>query len=208
MRMHTEMDDILVAQVDELADARGRSAFVRRAIEQAVQLEQRWNALRSSAGAVAGEGHDWDVDPAAWVRDRRRADRRRAGLLVLHILDSTVLIDYLRGRPVVRRVEALHARGDVAATTAINVEEIVRGLRRSEDQAARRLFSGLEVLDVDSGAALQAGEWRREYAALGVTLWRSDCLIAAVALQAGGLLATGNSKDFPMVEVVHWPGGE
>ena len=44
-----------------------------------VQLEQRWNALRSSADAVAGEGHDWDVDPAAWVRDQRRADRRRAG---------------------------------------------------------------------------------------------------------------------------------
>lgn len=125
---------------------------------------------------------------------------------MLHILDSTVLIDYLRGRPVVRRVEALHARGDVAATTAINVEEIVRGLRRSE--AARRLFSGLEVLDVDSGAAWQAGEWRREYAALGVTLWQADCLIAAVALEAGGLLATGNPKDFPMVEVVHWPVGE
>ncbi len=79
MRMHIEMDDILVAQVDELAGAWGRSAFVRRAIEQAVQLEQRWNALRSSAGAVAGEGHDWDVDPAAWVRDQRRADPRRAG---------------------------------------------------------------------------------------------------------------------------------
>jgi len=66
----------------------------------------------------------------------------------------------------------------------------------------------LEVLDVDSGAALQAGEWRREYAAPGVTLWPADCLIAAVALQAGGLLATGHPKDFPMVEVVHWPVGE
>jgi len=109
---------------------------------------------------------------------------------------------------VVTRVEALHARGDVPATTAINVEEIVRGLRRSEDQAARRLFSGLEVLDVDSGAAWQAGEWRREYAALGFTLWQADCLIAAVALEADGLLATGNPKDFPMVEVVHWPVGE
>jgi len=24
-------------------------------------------------------GHDWDDDPAAWVRQQRRADPRRAG---------------------------------------------------------------------------------------------------------------------------------
>jgi len=58
---------------------------------------------------------------------------------VIRILDSTVLIDFLRGRPVVARVASLRDSDDIPATTAINVEEIVRGLRDAEVPAARRL---------------------------------------------------------------------
>jgi len=79
MRMHIELEDDLVRQVDELAGPRGRSAFVRAAIERAVRQEQRWSAIESAAGAIRAEGHDWDADPASWVREQRRADPRRAG---------------------------------------------------------------------------------------------------------------------------------
>lgn len=121
-----------------------------------------------------------------------------------------MLIDFLRGRPAVERVMALRHTGDVPATTAINVEEIVRGLRDSEIQAVRRLFSGLIVLPVDATAAWQAGTWRRTFAARGVTLYQSDCLIAATAWVNEGALATGNPKDFPMKELnlEHWPVGK
>lgn len=129
---------------------------------------------------------------------------------MLRVLDSTVLIDYLRGRPAVGRVTALRGAGDVPATTAINVEEIVRGLRPAETDSARRLFSGLVVLPIGAPAAWQAGEWRRDHAARGVTLWQADCLIAAAVLSNGGSLMTGNPKDFPMpgLSVEHWPVGE
>lgn len=75
---------------------------------------------------------------------------------MLVVLDSTVLIDFLRGRPAVDRVRALRARGDVPATTVINVAEIVRGLPASETDAARRLLTGLEVLTPSLDAAWQA----------------------------------------------------
>jgi predicted nucleic acid-binding protein len=129
---------------------------------------------------------------------------------VLWVLDSTVLIDYLRGRPAVERVSALRESGDIPATTAINVEEIVRGLRPTEAEAATRLFSGLVVLAVDLAAAWQAGEWRRASAARGVTLWQADCLIAATSMINGAALATGNPKDFRMegLEVAYWPTGQ
>jgi predicted nucleic acid-binding protein len=129
---------------------------------------------------------------------------------MLRVLDSTVLIDYLRGRPAVARVAALRDAGDVAATTAINVEEIVRGLRPAEVEAAATLFTGLVVLPIDKHAAWQAGEWRSTYASKGVTLWQADCLIAATAAKHRGSLVTANPKDFPMpeVDVVHWPVGE
>ncbi len=89
---------------------------------------------------------------------------------MLRVLDSTVLIDFLRGRPAVGRVAALRACGDVPATTAINVEEIVRGLRAAETEVARRLFAGLVVLPIDGRAGWQAGTWRREFANRGKAL--------------------------------------
>lgn len=128
---------------------------------------------------------------------------------MLQVLDTTVLIDHLRGRPAAERVLALAGRGITAATTAINIEEIVRGLRPSEDELARQLFEGLVVLPVTAEAAWMAGEWRRAHAARGTTLWQADCLIAAVSVLAGAPLATGNPKDFPMheLDVLHWPVG-
>jgi len=129
---------------------------------------------------------------------------------VLVALDSTVLIDYLRGRPAVDRVRALRAKGDVACTTGVNVEEIVRGLRPGEVGAARHLFAGLEILSIGVREGWRAGEWRREHAARGVTLWQADCLIAAAVVGAGALLVTGNPNDFPMdgLAVSSWPVGQ
>jgi hypothetical protein len=52
---------------------------VRTAVERAVRQEIRWDALEAAAGAIEDAGHDWDDDPAGWVRDQRRADDRRVG---------------------------------------------------------------------------------------------------------------------------------
>jgi Arc/MetJ family transcription regulator len=79
MRMHIELDDALVEQVDRIAGPRGRSGFVRTAVERAVRQEVRWSAIEAAAGAIDDEGHEWDVDPAVWVKEQRRADARRAG---------------------------------------------------------------------------------------------------------------------------------
>lgn len=129
---------------------------------------------------------------------------------MLHVLDSTVLIDYLRGRPAVERLRELRKRGDVPATTTVNVEEITRGLRANETDATDLLFAGLLVLPVDREAGRRAGTWRREFAQRGVTLWQADCLIAATAVVHGARLVTGNPKDFPMdgLQIEHWPVGE
>jgi predicted transcriptional regulator len=77
--MHIELDDELVRRVDRQAGKRGRSAFVRSAIERALEQELRWAALDSAAGALAETTHDWDTDPAEWVRAQRSADPRRVG---------------------------------------------------------------------------------------------------------------------------------
>jgi predicted nucleic acid-binding protein len=126
------------------------------------------------------------------------------------LLDTTVLIDVLRGRRrAVERLTALRQHGDVPFTTPISVEEIHRGLRDTERAAAIRLFDGLRIAPIGRSEGVQAGDWRRDHGAGGTTLAQADCLIAAVAVALGVPLATGNPKDFPMqeLEVQHWPVG-
>jgi hypothetical protein len=127
------------------------------------------------------------------------------------LLDTTVLIDLLRGRiGALARLRSLREAGDRVYACAVNVEEIARGLRGAEDAAARALFAGLRIVPLGAAEGWRAGEWRRSFASKGSTLAQSDCLIAAAALAAGGRLATGNPKDFPMSEltVEHWRAGE
>jgi len=126
------------------------------------------------------------------------------------LLDTTVVIDLLRGRAgAADRLRALRAAGDSPYACAINVEETARGLRTPELEPARTLFSALHIAPLGVQEGWQAGEWRREFAARGLTLAQTDCLVAAAALSVGARLATGNPKDFPMDElaVEHWPVG-
>src|SRR6202171_6647421 len=59
------------------------------------------------------------------------------------LLDSTVLIGALRGRPAGERLRALRRQGDEPWTCAISIEEIWRGLLPSEEVVAQRLGGGL-----------------------------------------------------------------
>jgi predicted transcriptional regulator len=79
MRMHIELDDDLVRRIDAIAGPRGRSRFVRDALEHAIDRERRWRLIESAFGAVADEGHDWDADPAGWVHAQRFSDPKRVG---------------------------------------------------------------------------------------------------------------------------------
>ena len=125
------------------------------------------------------------------------------------LLDTTVLIDYLRGAPAADRLDEHLRQGDTALATAVNVEELVRGLLPKEELHARDLVDGLVVLPLGPEEGWRAGAWRREHAARGVTLSQADCLIAAAAVAADAVLVTGNPKHFPMRElrVEHWPVG-
>jgi len=41
--------------------------------------EQRWDDIESALGQISVTGHEWDDDPAEWVRRQRRGDARRSG---------------------------------------------------------------------------------------------------------------------------------
>lgn len=123
------------------------------------------------------------------------------------LLDSTVLIDALRGRPAAERLAGLRRSGIEPWVCVISVEEIWRGLRgEREDEVARRLFAGLRLAPLGVAEGARAGTWRREFADRGVTLHQADCLIAAAAIGIHADLATANVEDFPMddLHVQEW----
>ncbi len=125
------------------------------------------------------------------------------------LLDTTTLIDALRGRPAAVRIRQLRTAGDRPYTCAINVEELFRGVKAGEEPSVSRLLNGLRLAPLGRIQGEQAGRWRRQFASRGVTLSQADCLVAAAAAGVGARLATGNPRDFPMKGLVvdHWPVG-
>lgn len=79
MRLHIALDDQLVAELDRRVGPRRRSAFIGELVRRGLEDERRWDEIESALGQLADTGHDWDADPAAWVRAQRRGDHRRAG---------------------------------------------------------------------------------------------------------------------------------
>lgn len=79
MRLHIALEDDLVAELDRRVGARRRSAFIAELIRRGLEDERRWDDIEASLGQLPDRGHEWDDDPAAWVRAQRRGDGRRAG---------------------------------------------------------------------------------------------------------------------------------
>jgi metal-responsive CopG/Arc/MetJ family transcriptional regulator len=79
MRLHISLEDELVARLDRRVGRRRRSAFIAETVRHALDDESRWDDIEAGIAAFAAEGHEWDVDPAAWVHAQRTADARRRG---------------------------------------------------------------------------------------------------------------------------------
>lgn len=111
------------------------------------------------------------------------------------LLDTTVLIDVLRGDPAAR--DWLHTLDDIPACSEISRVEVLRGLRHRERPAAETLMRPLRWVPVDEEVARTAGElgrtWRRSHA-----LATPDLVIAATAQVLGATLGTSNVRHYPM----------
>ena len=142
----------------------------------------------------------------------RRAPTRSPSrwLIVATIfLDTSVLIDVMRGRAAAERLRSLRATGVSAAVCAINVDELWRGIRVDEESSLMRLIRGMRVVPLRNEEGERAGRWRRDYWSRGITLGQADCLIAAAAVTINAPLATSNVSDFPMRDLVvqDWSAG-
>ena len=79
VRVHITLADHIVRELDQRVGARRRSAYIASAVEQALEDDRRWELVESALGSISDTGHEWDHDPAEWVRAQRRGDARRVG---------------------------------------------------------------------------------------------------------------------------------
>jgi metal-responsive CopG/Arc/MetJ family transcriptional regulator len=79
MRLHISLEDDLVARLDRRVGRRRRSAFISETVRHALEDDARWDDIEAGIGALSDEPHEWDSDPAGWVREQRHSDARRVG---------------------------------------------------------------------------------------------------------------------------------
>ena len=79
MRIRVALDDALVAELDRRAGSRPRSEFAAEMIARGLEDERRQENLEAAFGSLPDTGHEWDDDPAAWVRQQRRFNSRSQG---------------------------------------------------------------------------------------------------------------------------------
>ncbi len=113
------------------------------------------------------------------------------------VLDTTVLIDLLRGHEPARSY--LMSLDEPPACSEVSRVELMRGIRSRERTAAEQLMRALRWISLDEEIARRAGligrAWRRSHG-----LSTPDLVIAATAQELGAQLATSNVRHYPMFE--------
>lgn len=119
------------------------------------------------------------------------------------LLDSSVLIDFLRGSD--RARAWLEGLSEVPVCSEVTRAEVLRGMRAGEHQATERMLQSLRWVPVDEEVSRLAGELGRELRNSHGGLSVADLLIAATARVLGAGLATSNVRHFPMFEGLEPP---
>jgi len=118
-----------------------------------------------------------------------------------YLLDSDVIIWHLRGNEQVGNLLAELEEFQPVACSVINVFEVVCGARPQERELTMSFLNSLWQIPVTPEIATEAGEYWKNFRRRGITLGRSDALIAATAKVRELTLVTFNIAHYPMKDI-------
>ena len=123
------------------------------------------------------------------------------------VLDTSVLIDHLRGRPreATELIPDALARGDELWSSEVVRAEVLAGMRPGEERETRALLSLVSWVGVDEGVAETAGALGRRYLKSHPGIDIADLLVAALAEHLDAELKTTNVKHYPMFKGLRAP---
>ena len=112
-----------------------------------------------------------------------------------YLLDTTIIIDHLRGDIKANTyLEEIGQRGDVAGCCCVNIAEIYSGMLVKEEEKTNRFINSLYYYEVTREISKAAGKLRQKYFKTGITLATTDVIIGATALIYNLILVTKNIK--------------
>src|SRR5262249_37373409 len=118
------------------------------------------------------------------------------------VLDTSVLIDHLRGQPraATEIIPRAIARGDELWSSHVVRAEVLAGMRAIEESATRELLRLITWVDVDELISEAAGTLGRRYLRSHPGIEVVDLIVAALVQHLNAELKTTNVKHFPMFE--------
>jgi len=121
------------------------------------------------------------------------------------LIDTSVLVDYLRGHSGAASVLQAERVAGVLHASEITRLELLAGMRPAEEGGTRALLSTLQWHPVDEEVAERAGALGRQWLPSHGGIDTADLAIAATALVAGLRLLTLNVRHYPMFEDLRPP---
>ena len=119
-----------------------------------------------------------------------------------YLLDSTFLIDYLRGEQAARsRFQRMFEDGDEPLVNEVVVCEVASGTQTQPDPDLAALLEPVEFVQPGPDAPLVAAQWRIDARRRGRQLSLADALIAVAADVGGATVLTRNVRDFAHLPV-------
>lgn len=114
------------------------------------------------------------------------------------LVDTSVLIDVLRGQP-----EAVATLRDAAGRGRLHASEVTRlevlvGMRPHEEERTRGLLTALQWHAVGEAVAEDAGALGRQWRPSHSGIDAADLAVAATAVRLDAVLLTRNVRHFPM----------
>jgi len=117
---------------------------------------------------------------------------------VTALVDTSVLIDVLRGRPEAAGLLEVERDAGVLHASEVTRLELLAGMRPEEDAGTRLLFTALVWHPLDEEVAEAAGAIGRQWLPRHGGIDAADLAIAATARNLGARLLTLNVSHFPM----------
>jgi tRNA(fMet)-specific endonuclease VapC len=122
------------------------------------------------------------------------------------LLDTDIYSEILKAvdQTVTRNAIAYRQTQGVLTLSAVTVMEVVRGFQRNQSQRKLQDFlsaiASEEVIPFDQPAAELAGQIAGELERIGRPIGQADPMIAALALNHGLELVTGNTTHFQRIQ--------
>lgn len=121
------------------------------------------------------------------------------------LIDTDILIDFLRGSDQAEKYLKHISSDPLASISVITVAELYVGVREGKERIILDHFiQEFKILEINERIAQQGGIYLRDFGKThGIGL--ADALIAATAFDYDLKLVTLNKKHYPMLKSIHIP---